>query len=413
MDLIERYLGAIRRNLPARNADDIVAELRDALASRIEEREDSLGRPLTPEEVETLVKGFGHPLVVAARYRKQQWLIGPDVFPFYLLVVRIVLLAVVGVQAAIGLVRLSFGDETPVQALSMTIGGLSTSLIFSLAIVTVIFVVLERSGFPAEHLQRWNPAQLADVEDEQPGPWKSAAEVALTIAFLLWWAGLFSLPFAIGGAGFRIEPAPIFAELYWPIFALAAARLVHNLIQWLRPRWQGRAAADRRRHRDRRPGAARPDLSRRPLGDDRLHRHAGPPGGRAADEPQPRLQDRARRGRPGLDLPMPAGPVAAEPAGARPGGSGLGGAPLQRVGGLVHQLGEDVGDGRLLLDHADRLAGHDRAGLDVALDHRAAQRAGPIMLDLELGLGHLDLPLVEQLRRPRAAWRRSFPSRDS
>ena len=35
-------------------------------------------------------------------------------------------------------------------------------------------------------------------------------------------------------------------------------------------------------------------------------------------------------------------------------------------------------------DHADRLAGHHRAGLDIAVDHRAAQRAGPEMLDLEL-----------------------------
>jgi hypothetical protein len=238
MDLIDRYLGAIRRNLPVRGADDIVAELRDALASRIEEREDALGRPLTPEEMRALIKSFGHPLVVAARYRKRQWLIGPDVFPFYLMVARVVLLAVVGVQVVICLVRLLFGDGEPVQVVLAMFGGLATSLIISLAIVTLLFVVLERSGFPAEHLQNWNPAQLADAGDEQPGPWKSAAEVGLTIAFLLWWAGVFSLPYGLGNADFRIAPAPVFTELYWPIFALAAARLVHNLIQWLRPRWR-------------------------------------------------------------------------------------------------------------------------------------------------------------------------------
>ncbi len=38
------------------------------------------------------------------------------------------------------------------------------------------------------------------------------------------------------------------------------------------------------------------------------------------------------------------------------------------------------------------------AMLDIALDHRAAQRAGPVMLDLELRLGHLDPALVERLR---------------
>jgi hypothetical protein len=238
MDLIERYLSAIRRNLPARNADDIVAELRDALASRIEDREEALGRPLDSGEIEALVKDFGHPLVVAARFRKRQWLIGPDVYPFYLSVARIVLLAVAGVQVAIGLVQLLFGDHDPLQLLLQTIGGLSASLLVSLAIVTVIFAILERTGFPAEHIGNWNPAQLADVEDEQPGPWKSAAEVALSVAFLLWWAGLFSLPVPVGSADFQIEPAPVFAQLYWPIFILAAARLLHNLIQWLRPRWK-------------------------------------------------------------------------------------------------------------------------------------------------------------------------------
>ena len=238
MDLITRYLGAVRRNLPARNADDIIAELRDALASRVEDREAALGRPLTAEETEALVKQFGHPLIVAARYRRHQWLIGPDVFPFYLLVARIVLLAVVGVQVAIGLVRLLFGDDAPLQVLLATIGGLATSLLFSLAIVTFLFVVLERSGFPTEHLQKWKPAQLADVDDEPQGPWESAAEVALGIAFLLWWTGVFHLPYAAGAPDFRIEPAPIFAQLYWPILILAAARLVHSLIQGLRPRWK-------------------------------------------------------------------------------------------------------------------------------------------------------------------------------
>jgi len=238
MDLIERYLSAIKRNLPARNADDIVAELRDAIASRIEDREDELGRPLTSEEIAAAIKDFGHPLVVAARFRKQQWLIGPEVFPFYISVARIVLLTVAAIMVAVGVGQVLFGDREPLQALLQTIGGLSSSLLISLSIVTIVFAVLERAGFPAEHIGTWNPEQLPDVGDAQPGPWKAAAEVALSLAFLLWWAGLFSLPIPAGSAEFRIEPAPVFAELYWPILILAAARLLHNLIQWLRPRWK-------------------------------------------------------------------------------------------------------------------------------------------------------------------------------
>jgi hypothetical protein len=238
MDLINRYLNAIRRNLPARGADDVVAELGDALASRIEDREAALGRPLTGEEMEKLIKDFGHPWVVAARYRKQQWLIGPDVFPFYFAVVRIVALVIAALLVAVGLAQMLFGDHDPLQVLLQTIGGLSMSLVINIGIVTIVFAVLERADFPADHIRRWNPAQLPDVQDKQPGPRESAVEVALSAVFLLWWAGLFSLPYAAGGADFRIEPAPVFAQLYWPILILAVARLLHNLIQWLRPRWK-------------------------------------------------------------------------------------------------------------------------------------------------------------------------------
>jgi hypothetical protein len=59
--------------------------------------------------------------------------------------------------------------------------------------------------------------------------------------------------------------------------------------------------------------------------------------------------------------------------------------------------GDDLGDGLFGGDHADRLARHQRAVLDIAVDHRAAQRAGPEMLDLELRLAHVDLARIEQL----------------
>ena len=43
MDLIDRYLTAIRWNLPrAAKADDVIAELRDLIASRVEDREELL-----------------------------------------------------------------------------------------------------------------------------------------------------------------------------------------------------------------------------------------------------------------------------------------------------------------------------------------------------------------------------------
>jgi len=75
----------------------------------------------------------------------------------------------------------------------------------------------------------------------------------------------------------------------------------------------------------------------------------------------------------------------------------LSGPTVQRRCGLVEQGRDDLGQGLFLAHHAHRLAGHHRAMLDIAVDHGAAQRSGPIMLDLELGLAHLDLAVVEKL----------------
>jgi hypothetical protein len=238
MDLIDRYLHAVRRNLPPAKADDIVAELRDDLMSQKEDREEGKGRELTRDETSALLKDFGHPLVVAARFRKHQYLIGPEVFPFYLSVMRVVLMIVVAVIIAVSVGKALTGGGQPFVIWAESMSGIFASVLVNAAIITIVFAVMERVGFPAEHLVNWVPDNLPDVVDKRQGPWESAIEVGLSIAFILWWTGTIHIPWKTGGADFHIEPSPIFMQLYWPILILASARLVHNLLQWLRPRWK-------------------------------------------------------------------------------------------------------------------------------------------------------------------------------
>jgi len=238
MELIDRYLHAVRRNLPAAKADDIVAELRDDLMSRVEDREERLGRALTKDETSALLKDFGHPLMVASRFRTHQYLIGPAVFPFYLSIMRIVLMTVVAIVFMVATMKAVFGDGDLVGTWAHAMSDIWLSVLVNAAIVTLVFAVMERMGFAAEHLVSWVPDDLPDVFDKQKGPWESAIEVALSIAFLLWWTGVIHFPNFTNTGTLRMEPSPIFAQLYWPILVLVAVRLVHNLIQWLRPRWK-------------------------------------------------------------------------------------------------------------------------------------------------------------------------------
>ena len=54
MDLLVRYLQAVKLWLPKSRRDDIVAELSDDLHAQFEEREDGLGRPLNEQELEEI-----------------------------------------------------------------------------------------------------------------------------------------------------------------------------------------------------------------------------------------------------------------------------------------------------------------------------------------------------------------------
>src|SRR4051812_36607085 len=105
MDLLDRYLGAVSALLPHDQREDIIAEPRDILLDRFEEKESALGRPLTEAEREAELKAYGPPVAVAGRYDKHQQLIGPRIYPYYVFALKGGLLV-----AAIASVALAFAN---------------------------------------------------------------------------------------------------------------------------------------------------------------------------------------------------------------------------------------------------------------------------------------------------------------
>ena len=239
MELLDRYLAAIGRELPKRQAPDITAELRDTLLSRIEEKEEALGRPLSPAEVKALLIEFGHPLVVASRYRKTQHLIGPELYPFWWATLRVVF-AIAG-ATWIGLLVLGLGGaggHGP-HMLAHATPGLWTGGVFLFGVVTLTFVVLERVG-GTRFVRRWNPAQLPPANARgRRSRFELMTEIVANGIFLLWWAGLirFRHAFPFPG-GMQVDLAPVWMSLYWPIVAYCVADIAVSAIELLRPSWQ-------------------------------------------------------------------------------------------------------------------------------------------------------------------------------
>lgn len=159
MDLVERYIEAVKFWLPKRLKDDIAAELRDDIASEIEEAERAKGRKLSEDEVAALLKTRGAPLSVASRYLPQRSLIGPELYPLYIFVLKIVA-AICFIPPLIGTFLFNSDAGLPSAFASPTY-----SLLVSFAIVTLIFAVIEYKGINPAKLASWNPKSLPPVVD--------------------------------------------------------------------------------------------------------------------------------------------------------------------------------------------------------------------------------------------------------
>ena len=237
MSLVDRYVAAIGRELPPKNAAEITAELKDVLLSKIEDREDELGRPMTEKEIEQMLIDFGHPLIVAGGYRRTQYLIGPELFPMWLATMRMVLM-IGGTILLVGLVaNAASTNSTPVWVLQRALGAVWPAFVWVFGIVTLVFAFNERMGKYRFKLT-WSPRQLPPVRSLGRKRFNLMAEAAMAGVFLLWWTGLLRfrawlpMPLAID-----VHLAATWAPFYVPVIVYAAAEIAIDLLALARPGW--------------------------------------------------------------------------------------------------------------------------------------------------------------------------------
>lgn len=229
MEILERYLAAIRRDLPVAKADDIVAELRDDLLTRIEAREEILGRALDKADMEQLLRDYGRPMLVAARFREHQYLIGPATYPYYLAGLKFGAY-IVGILTAVVLgVDMAFGSRTLAEAGLQAIATFFNFSVVGFGIVTFLFALMERRGGWKDEYD-WSIEDMPTLDHLAKDTRRDAPlEIVAGSLFLLWWFGVIPFP-PEEWRQFTIEQAPIWAELFWPIALLIGARLVMSML---------------------------------------------------------------------------------------------------------------------------------------------------------------------------------------
>ncbi len=246
MDLIDRYVIAVRRQLPGEIADDIVAELHDSLRSEAEDHERATGHPITEAEQSALLKKRGHPWLMASRYQPQQRLIGPELFPYYTQSVQIVVFWVVLPLVLFGTAIHAISSGGPVSEwFARAISSAWNGAIYAVGIVTIVFAILDHEKVRSTVLDNWNPAKLPEPAEGRVIP-RSDTVIGLVFAltFLVWWTGLVRAPeFVVRpNDSITLSPAPIWATLFLPILLTTIASVGIYLVDLVRP-WRTAAVS--------------------------------------------------------------------------------------------------------------------------------------------------------------------------
>lgn len=233
MELLESYLKAVKRCLPRRQRNDIVAELSEELRSQMEAQEGKLGRPLNDAEQYAVLMQHGDPMVVARRYSPNRrslalgWeLIGPELFPAYLFVLGLNLAITV---AVVMIALLANRVPITVQPFVIPVSG-------QIICVTIVFILLNllRPRFPQQWI--YPPAELASVIPIQR--WYAVSGLVACSVLTTWWLAIPHFQFLIlGPTAGKLELAPVWHKYYVPVLLLLLAGVAQRAVSAVRPDW--------------------------------------------------------------------------------------------------------------------------------------------------------------------------------
>ncbi len=248
MTLVDRYLRAVRDHLPRAEQDDIINELADNLHSRIEDEAAHRGHALDETEEAAILKEFGHPMAVAARYRGDERsvtfgrrLIGPELFPAYMKVLA-VNVAITLLIAAIALVAGA--------TIWPGFAGILVPLAIQFTIVTAIFVFIDRrwirdpDGWDPRTVTSMGPdidiSTLDGISDQLLGKaYPRAVSIAASILEIGLIAVVLTVALQIGVPGQigYMEPGPGWRDVYAAGIAILVVSFVTPVVNLFRPRW--------------------------------------------------------------------------------------------------------------------------------------------------------------------------------
>ncbi len=245
MELLERYLQAVRGYLLRNRRDDIVKELGDNILSQMEDRANELRRPLNEFEQAAILKQYGHPLVAAARYRRLplQQLVGPALFPlyWYMLQAVVVFVAAFHLMAAV-VITLSKGSI--LQGMAAAWGSFWLWVLVAIGGLTIAFGLIEYfGGGKVPFADTFDPRELPDIKRASPPRNNSAAELVLGSLLLVGWPIILHSSAPAFARSIPVRFAPVWWHFEIPMLGVVALGTAAAYVSLFRPQYPRLRAA--------------------------------------------------------------------------------------------------------------------------------------------------------------------------
>lgn len=248
MELVDRYLQAVKFWLPRQQKDDIIAELSEELRSQIEEKESELSRPLDPLEVELILKRCGSPIAVAERYLPQRSLIGPALFPIYSAVIKTLffyfLLPWFLLWLGIAIFSPDFQANHPGIAMAASLDPWWIAATHALFFNTLAFALLDRSQARSQLLNTWTVHSLPAERDPFRIPrGHTICEITVSVATLSLWLDVGGFHRVFHFFGLYVALSHAWPYFFWALMLLSVCGIGIAGLHLLNLRWTPLSAA--------------------------------------------------------------------------------------------------------------------------------------------------------------------------
>jgi hypothetical protein len=213
-DLVNRYVQQVGRYLPAKDRNEVEAELRSQIQDQLEAQFE--GAPSQADTVAVLA-ALGDPRKIAASYGGKQYLIGPELYPTMMQVLRRGLTIVPTIAIIFTVIdAMSSAQSYSVPSVFFEAANSAVQSALTLSsVVVIIFAILQHSGVEmSDKNKSFNPLELPLLDDphgvdrtESTFDVASGAFFALVLLYFLQVGGL-TLRFNLSKPG-EVIPVPL------------------------------------------------------------------------------------------------------------------------------------------------------------------------------------------------------------